>query len=224
MIFGPRKWHSKDLPNRNSYSIHDYQFQWKYIAVFSLMLLFAFSATTLPLIYIYTKNYVVFERLAFDLYPKLVENLYQEKNWIWILYGLSLVSLLGFSVYFGRKFTNKILLPIHQIEKNLHQMMLGKWTEQIEFDESKEDFKSIKISYEYFQRALKANTEMELNLLQKISVDPNNRDAFLAWKNLIEFKALRIGLDPDSILKNSRIVETNKIELDFSNKQRKKAG
>lgn len=221
MIFGPRKWHSKDLPNRASYSIHDYQFQWKYIVVFSVMLLIAFSATTLPLIYIYSKNYLVFEKLAFDLYPKLVENLYQEKNWIWILYGLSLISLTGFSIYFGRKFTQKILHPVHQIEDSLHKMMLGNWSEQIEFDESKDDFKSIKISYDYFQRSLKANTEMELNLLQKIAVDPNNRDAFLAWKNLIEAKALRIGLDPESIIKSSQVMETNKIEIDFTNKKRK---
>lgn len=221
MIFGPRKWHSKDLPSRASYSIHDYQFQWKYIAAFSMILLIAFSATTLPLIYIYSKNYQVFEKLAFDLYPKLVENLYQEKNWIWIIYGLSLLSLAGFSAYFGIKFTNKILLPVHQIEDSLHKMMLGNWNEQIKFDESKEDFKSIKISYDYFQRALKANTEMELSLLQKIAVDPNNRDAFMAWKNLIEAKAVRIGLDPESILKNSETLTSNKIEMDFKNKQRK---
>lgn len=222
MIFGPRKWFSKNLPNSESYSIHDYQFQWKYISTFSLILLIAFSGASIPLLYLYGKNYAIFEKLSFDFYPSLVENLYQEKNWMWILYGMSMLSLVGFSIYFGLKFTKKILYPIHQIEKHLHQMMLGNWTHQIEFDETKEDFKSIKISYDYFQRSLKANTEMELNLLQKIVVDPNNRDSYLAWKNLVEAKAQRIGLNPEDFLKGSHFIQENKIELDFSNKKIKK--
>lgn len=199
MIFGPRKWHSKNSKSRESYSIHDTQFQWRYIAIFSVILLVAFSSTSLPLIYLLEKNYILFEKLAFDLYPQLVENLNQEKRWIWMLFGMSFLSLLTFSIYFGLKFTKNILYPIHQIEKHLQQMMQGHWHHQIEFDETKDDFKSIKIIYDYFQRSLKTNTEVELKLLQSIIVDPNNRDSYQAWRDLVISKSQRIGLEFEEI-------------------------
>ncbi|MCB0371104.1 MAG: hypothetical protein KDD45_17220 [Bdellovibrionales bacterium] len=221
MIIGPRKWFSKNSHDSRSYTIHDYQFQWKYIGIFSAILAIAFAGATLPIIYIYGKNYAIFEKLAFDLYPGLVENLYQEKDWLWLLFGLSAISLIIFSLYFSFKFTKKILSPIHQVEDHLHQMMIGNWIQPIDFDESKEDFKSLKVSYDYFYRTLKANTEMELTLLKKIIVDPHNRDSFLAWKNLVETKAQRIGLNPDEIINGNMSIGQNPLDLNFKVKNRR---
>ncbi|NUM59519.1 MAG: hypothetical protein HUU56_12850 [Bdellovibrionaceae bacterium] len=187
-----------------------------------MILVTFFSAALLPVMYFYEKNFTLFEKLAYDFYPQLINNLKQEETWLWITFTVSHFFLFGVSLFFSLKFTKKILYPIHQIEKHLQKMMLGHWDEPIHFDNEKEDFKSIKISYDYFQRSLKANTEMELELLKKIAIDPNNRDSYLAWKNLIEYKSYRIGLNPEEVLKGINPKVDDLIYVDFKKNKLKK--
>jgi hypothetical protein len=224
MFLGPRKWISENVSRQKSFSVHDERFQWKYILTFMLILGLVYLGSVLPILFFVNRNYVIFEKIAYDFYPSLIENLFQEKSWLWILFIFNLLTLMGLCTYFSLKFTKKILYPVHQIEEHLHQMMLGRWKTPISFEDSRNDLKSMKINYDYFHRSLKSNTEMELNLLKRIVVDPNNRDAFLAWQNLVESKAHRLGIDPEEIIKGSFYLKENEINLDFGRKKSKRAG
>jgi len=76
----------------------------------------------------------------------------------------------------------------------MKELMHGNWhipDYKLSIDD---DFRDLSVTYDYFYRSLKANTEAELKLIEKLSIDPQNREAYAAWKNLIVIKRSRLGM------------------------------
>ncbi|MNL44819.1 hypothetical protein D3C87_1674190 [compost metagenome] len=82
----------------------------------------------------------------------------------------------------------------------MHQLMLGQWHIPDYAMPVDDDFRDLSMTYDYFYRALKANTETELKLLEKLSIDPSNREAYAAWKQLLSEKRARLGIEEEFIL------------------------
>lgn len=201
MLLGPRKWLHKNSQRKPQKSLHDNQFEWNYVLIFAFISAFVFCIFSVPLIFFFSKNYYFFETIAFNTYPKLITNLYQEKSWLWVYFitGFSLSFSLIF--YFGKKFTANTITPIKKIEDHLQQLMIGNFKDPIEFDSNKSELNSIKINYDYFYRVLRSNTEQELEILRSLNIDQKNRDSLLAWQKLVQMKCKQLGLDHKEIIK-----------------------
>ncbi len=195
MLQGPRKLLNRNVHHKPQQSWHDNQFEWNYVLIFAFISAFAFALFSIPLIFFFTRNYYFFESIAFNTYPTLITNLYQEKSWLWI-YCIS-AGVLSFSLvlYFGKKFTSNTIKPIKKIEDHLQQLMIGNFKDPIVFDSNKSELNSIKINYEYFYRVLRSNTEQELEILRSLNIDQANRDSLLAWQKLVQMKCKQLGLD-----------------------------
>lgn len=195
MIHGPSKWGLAHF-NRSSKKIDMIKnpFLWKYVLAFSLISMFIFSVVgTIQLYFVY-KNYNLFEGLAYEIYPQFVTNLHQELVWLSLSFAFSILVCFVVIFWISKKFTDQVLSPINRIEDHLKLMMLGKWDRIYSHsDDNTDDYQSIKHKYEYFYRSLKSVTEIEVDLLKRISIDPDNRDSYQAWKNLIESKLNRLG-------------------------------
>lgn len=229
MLLGPRKLLNRNIHHKPQQSWHDNQFEWNYVLIFACISVFAFALFSIPLIFFFSRNYYFFESIAFNTYPTLITNLYQEKSWLWTYCICGGVFSFSLILYFGKKFTANTIKPIKKIEDHLQQLMIGNFKDPIVFDPNKSELNSIKINYEYFYRVLRSNTEQELEILRSLNIDQNNRDSLLAWQKLVQMKCKQLGLDFNEMVRNkSELINgkgTNVIPLNESApKKNKKAG
>lgn len=197
MIYGKRIYESQ--PHQSQHKPHRFilnkAFQLKYTwylmtaVIGSLVLFFA------PAYYFIQQNYQLFVSLAYDTQPALVSHLERELVWLAIFMVLSLGILSGLTMLIGLRMTKNVLAPLVQMEKHMKELMYGHWYIPDYKISNADDFRDLAITYDYFYRSLKANTETELKLIEKLSIDPQNREAYAAWKNLMLIKRSRLGIE-----------------------------
>jgi hypothetical protein len=169
-------------------------FQYKYTlflmtaVIGGIMLFFA------PAYYFINQNYTLFTRLAYDTQPALVTHLEREMVWLGVFMVLSLAIIAGMTLLVGLRLTKNLLAPLMQMEKHMKELTYGHWHIPDYKIVIEDDFRDLAMTYDYFYRSLKANTEAELKLIEKLSIDPQNREAYAAWKNLIMIKRSRLGI------------------------------
>lgn len=177
-------------------------FQYKY----SWYLVTAVAGATLlfliPTYYFVVQNYLIFTSLAFDTQPQLVSHLEREVLSLRIFMVVSFFVIAGITLFLGLRMTKNLINPLIQMEKHMRQLMLGQWHISDYKVLEDDDFRDLSVTYDYFHRALRANTEIELKLLEKLTIDPQNREAYAAWKNLVEIKRSRLGLKDAFIVRD----------------------
>ena len=161
-----------------------------------------------PAYYFISENYELFKSLAYDTHPSFIAHLEREMTWLKIFLAASFISLVGVTLFLSIRMTKNLLAPLVNMEKHMHQLMLGQW-DIADFQLPEEDdFRDLSLTYDYFYRALKSNTEVELRLLEKLSIDPQNREAYAAWKHLLNEKRARLGVK-EEFISNENVVELN---------------
>jgi hypothetical protein len=168
-------------------------FQYKYTVFLMTAVLGGALLFFAPTYYFVNQNYGLFTSLAYDTQPALVTHLEREVIWLGVFMVLSLVIIGAFTLIAGLRMTKNLLAPLVQMEKHMKELMYGHWHIPDYKITQEEDFRDLAMTYDYFYRSLKANTEAELKLIEKLSIDPQNREAYAAWKNLITIKRSRLG-------------------------------
>jgi hypothetical protein len=227
MLYGRRVIEPQQVPpsyGQKGYILNK-AFQYKYCwymitAVAGASLLFL-----LPAYYFIFQNYQLFTTLAYDTYPKLVEHLDREITWLRFFLGTSFFLLCGVTLILCVRMTRNLLSPLVSLEKHMHQLMLGQWHIPDYKIPPEDDFRDLSMTYDYFYRSLKANTEVELKLLEKLSIDPQNREAYAAWKQLLSIKRSRLGFEEEFITSPEPATELDANEngastIEFGRKRR----
>ncbi|HEY1079216.1 MAG TPA: hypothetical protein VGE46_03930 [Bdellovibrio sp.] len=169
----------------------------------------------LPSYFFINQNYNLFTSLAYDTHPHLVQHLEREVTWLRIFLAASFLFLTGVTLLLSIRMTRNLLSPLIMMEKHMHKLMLGQWNVPDYPIPEEDDFRDLSMTYDYFYRSLKANTETELKLLEKLSIDPQNREAYAAWKHLLSEKRSRLGIQEEFI------TSENALELnEFDQKRR----
>ncbi|WP_413558667.1 hypothetical protein [Bdellovibrio sp. HCB209] len=213
MLYGRRVIEPQRVPHGNGRKrfILNKAFQYKY----SWYMITAFAGGALlffiPAYYFISQNYELFKTLAYDTQPRLVEHLEREMMWLRVFLGASLVAIAGVTLFLSIRMTKNLLAPLIKMENHMHQLMLGQWHIEDYVIPQEDDFRDLSMTYDYFYRALKANTETELKLLEKLSIDPQNREAYAAWKHLLAEKRSRLGIKEEFISNDTptELVELN---------------
>lgn len=165
----------------------------------------------LPAYYFITQNYELFKSLAYDVQPQLVEHLEREVTWLQVFLGVAFAFITGVTLFLSIRMAKNLLSPLVTMEKHMHQLMLGQWNIPDYHIPDEDDFRDLSMTYDYFYRSLKANTETELRLLEKLSIDPQNREAYAAWKNLLTIKRSRLGIK-EEFISNESVVELSEFD------------
>ena len=196
MLYGKRIYEpqSRLSHNRPQKMILNKAFQYKYTVFLMTAVLGGALLFFLPAYYFISQNYTLFTNLAYDTQPALVTHLEREVVWLGIFMVLSLAFIGGLTLVAGLRMTKNLLAPLVQMEKHMKELMYGHWHIPDYKITHEEDFRDLAMTYDYFYRSLKANTEAELKLIEKLSIDPQNREAYAAWKNLITIKRSRLGM------------------------------
>ncbi len=197
MMYGRRYYKSESVtktPSKEQMLVFK-AFQLKYARSMLLAIAGGSLLFFTPVYYFLNQNYALFTDLAFDVSPQLVAHLEREVHWLLIFMLTSLISIAAVTFYLSMQMTKNIMIPLTAINKHMQQLVLGIWNApEIDLDSQKE-FKDLSMTYDYFHRTLKAATDSELKLLEKINVDPQNREAYRAWKQLISEKRARLGYE-----------------------------
>ncbi len=165
----------------------------------------------LPSYFFINQNYNLFTSLAYDTHPHLVQHLEREVTWLRIFLAASFLFLTGVTLLLSIRMTRNLLSPLIMMEKHMHKLMLGQWNVPDYPIPEEDDFRDLSMTYDYFYRSLKANTETELKLLEKLSIDPQNREAYAAWKHLLSEKRSRLGIQEEFIT-SENVLELNEFD------------
>ncbi len=175
-------------------------FQYKYLFYTATAIAGGAMVFLIPAYYFISQNYQVFTQIAFDSHPHLISHLDREIAWLKGFLILSFIAILVSCSWLVIRMTKNIISPLIEIEKHMRLLMLGHWDIPDYQMKAENEYRDLSMTYEYFYRALRANTEVELLLLEKMTIDPHNRDAYAAWKKLISIHRSRIGQQPSSTM------------------------
>jgi hypothetical protein len=210
MLYGRRIIHSQrpqSDPRQNSLIVSR-SFQHKYVWYFVTALAGSAMLFMLPSFFFVKQNYELFKTLAYDTQPMLVRHLEREVNWLSFFMVSCVLCFFGFTLFLSIRMTKSLVLPLLRMEKHMHQLMLGQWNiPNFDVDEQ-DDFRELSMTYDYFYRSLKASTENDLRLLEKLSIDSHDREAHAALRHLINEKRNRLGIQ-ESVITHENVVELN---------------
>jgi hypothetical protein len=199
MIYGRRVIESQQRLNKTGSQrkthVKDRSFQIKY----SLFLMAAVAGSSLifllPALYYVQENFEIFFSLAYKNAPALLENLEREILWLKIYFAISSLFTIGLCSYIGYKLTGNILGPLIAIEKHMLKVTRGDWSSLDFRIRAHDDYRTLADTYSYLYKSLRAQTEQELKWLEKIVIDPQNREAVAAWEALVQTKQAQLGIN-----------------------------
>lgn len=177
----------------------DREFQLKYTSVVLLAAIIGTSVTVLPSLFFLNENYQIFVNLAYDNAPQILEYLERERAWLNLVIVSSVMGTLAFFWYLGLKLTSRIVGPINVLKNHIRGLSRGKWDQPLVKTRDKDEFNDLIETYNYFYESFQVNLKRDLAFLQKLAIDPENRDAYLAWRQLIQQKQTQLGVDIKTI-------------------------
>ncbi len=180
----------------------------------SRFVLFSITATTgalafffIPLCLFLYQNYTSFKNLAFDIHPQVITNLEQETFWLMLFALVSCISLISLVAFWTYQMTRELTSPLHRVQSHMLKVIQGDLSEPLEVQE-KEILQDYLKGYEALIQFFQIEYRMELDYLRRLHVDPQNRDAYKAWRNLIDIKEQRLGMKKPrdfSVISNAEV-------------------
>jgi hypothetical protein len=170
------------------------RFQWKYTIfllvsiVTTVAVLFSFIAWNL------LQNYDIFKQLAFDTNPELVQHLEREVTWFAIFLAACFVAVAALTLFIGLRMTKNMVRPLIHLERHMLKVTHGDWSSEDFQYSGSDELTELFNTYSYLYRSLRAQTLNEIKLLEKLMIDPNNREAVVIWKQLINTKRGQLHL------------------------------
>ncbi len=171
----------------------DSDFQLRYTLIIVGAAALGVISVTGPIYYLVNQNYKIFFDLAFDTAPDLLENLARERVWINSILLSAFIGLVGFFTFLGLRMTNRIIGPLKVLKNHLKLLSRGHWKQRQIKIRNQDEFQDLINAYNYFYGSFRANMQKELDLLKKISVEEERRDAHHAWMELMALKASQLG-------------------------------
>lgn len=112
--------------------------------------------------------------------------------WMRIFLGGGAFATVGIGLFFVRRLARSLLDPLEQIDRHMSDLTHGRWNQAPPQPPGEDAFRDLFLTYDYFHRSLLANAEKDLKLLEKLNVDPANREAHAAWNKLMATYRLRL--------------------------------
>lgn len=152
-------------------------------------------SVSFPFVFFANENFMFFQNLALESSPSLISHLEREQIWFNILYFITIVSI-GFSHWwFTKKFVSNFNGQVQSFDRHLKHLIRGEWFTPPLRVREKDDFKELVEQYGYFYKSLQALTKSEIQLLEKMKIDPSQRENYTLWKMLLQQKKARMGYE-----------------------------
>jgi hypothetical protein len=153
----------------------------------------------IPLMFFYSQNYETMKLIAYETFPQLLVHLEQETTWLIFFSGVCFLSILCFSALWTFKMCKDVTNSLSKIQGHMRNVYSHQGLKTSFHVNETETLKTFVSSYESFIYNLKEDTEAELQLIEKLNIDPLRKDSFQAWKELIAMKKNRLGLEEEQL-------------------------
>lgn len=171
----------------------DKSFQWKYTLYLTIAMASASFLFLGPAWYFVHENYQIFIQLADKEDPALFEHLQRESAWLLTFLILAGALIVGLSLFLGLRLTESLVGPFVSLQRHMRNASRGDFNQRDFKIRATDDFRALASTYGYLYKSLKAQAEQDLKWLEKITIDPNNRDALAAWQALVRTKQAQLG-------------------------------
>ncbi len=194
-------WIHKLPPKRESRNFHQKrtlylkkQFQVRYTLYLVGALVTTLALAGFPVYFFMNQNYQMFMALANEKAPDLLKSLELEKAWlVRILLGTVLFSLF-FYVYFGLKWTSRMVGPLLVLQNHLQRLARGDLSApQVRVREN-DEFQDLIAAYNYFYLSLRQKTILDVEKIKKLEPSPNDRRIHAFWNELITERKYQLNL------------------------------
>ena len=173
-------------------------FQWKYIVYLTTVITSAFIFVALPTWYFMNQNYQTFVKLAFDTAPDLIANLEREMLWLTSFFIVASIATVSFCIAICMRMTHLMNKPLQALDAHMRKLTNGDFAQaELSVNES-DEFPGLTETYRFLYRTLQTHTVRELDLLEKLVIDPQNREALLIRNNLIKNKKAQLKILPSA--------------------------
>ena len=198
--------HPATFIRRGSFFV-DREFQVRFISLVLAAALVGAALNLIPIYFFLEQNYDIFYELAFSSAPQMVEHLERERFWIRIFSITSFVSIVIFFGFVGFKMTSRIVGPLKVLRNHLKQISRGNWRMNPIKVRETDEFQDLIEAYNYFYSSYRSMLQKDLENLKSLSIDSSNRDAYIAWKQMIEERARQLHIpaewpDPAPVILN----------------------
>ncbi|MBC86520.1 MAG: hypothetical protein CL677_05010 [Bdellovibrionaceae bacterium] len=182
----------------------DQGFQLKYTFFVSGIVLLAIACVFIPSFYFLNENYKIFTDIAYEYAPNMVRHLDREYGGLILIASGTFVAVGAFFFILGLKVTAKIIAPIHIITNHLRNLSRGRWFDRPVRIRDTDEFQDLVDAYNYFYHSFQKAISRDLKKLEKIHVDPADRDSFFALQEMISEKKQQLNIAEDNLtqLKN----------------------
>jgi hypothetical protein len=161
-----------------------------------------------PFIYLANENFRFFQSLALGTSPSLIAHLEREQLWFNVLTCFLLVSIYLANWWFALRLVRNFHGQINSFDRHLKHLIRGEWfTPPLRVRES-DDFKGLIEQYGYFYKSIQAMTKAEIQILEKMKIDPSERENFTLWKMLLQQKKSRLGYE-EIVTENANAVTSS---------------
>ncbi len=148
----------------------------------------------LPAYYFISQNYQIFLRLASDVRPGLMAHLERELSWLFFFLLAGGISVIAVTWAFASRLSRGLIHPIQKIENRLKGLALESTAQPDEELPNESDYRSLVLSFNDLNRSLIQKTREDLEILEKLNIDPARREAHSLWLSLINRKRRILGL------------------------------
>lgn len=161
-----------------------------------------------PFIYFSNENFRFFQNLAVETSPSLLAHLEREQLWFNILATFLLSTLCGANWWFAIKLVGSFRGQVNSFDRHLKHLIRGEWFVPPLRVREKDDFKDLVEQYGYFYKSLQAMTKAEIQILEKMKIDPSQRENYTLWKMLLQQKKSRLGYE-EIVTENSHAASSS---------------
>lgn len=173
-------------------------------------IIFVLLLLTTPFIYLANQNFQFFQNLAIDSSPTLMSHLEREQQWFNIATVLLLLFLFISNLWFAHKFVQKLQSQALSFDRHLKHLIRGEWHIPPLRVRDRDDFKNLVEQYGYFYKSIQAMTKAEIQILEKMKIDPSQRENYTLWKLLLQQKRSRLGYEELPLLEKEALLQTSK--------------
>ena len=184
-------------------------FQLKYVLFLTAAGIGCVVAFVGPIWFFLSQNYGIFQKLAYDVNPQLLEHLDRELIWLKALMIVAILGLGCFCAWIALKVTDSIISPLIGLERHMKKITLGDWSAEDFRTRATDDFRSLTSTYSYLYRAMRAQTLSDIRMLEKLMIDPKDHEAMQTWSTLINSKRQQLGFKEVPLSTDANVASTS---------------
>lgn len=199
MIYGRRFQNANRRARKKGTQIgSDYrQLQRRYGLYFLIGISFSLLIFVVPNLYFTLENYSIFKKLAYDTNPELLTYLERELVWLGFFATFSAITVVVLATVLSRRLITHLLRPLNHMEAHMKSVSEGDWSSRDLSPPSQADFLDLLVTYASMYRNIRAENEFELQVLEKMIIDPHHRASHANWQALIQAKKNKLGIKPE---------------------------